>query len=348
MKILFLSTSGDGLGMANRLASESNTVSFFSTKDLDQAGDGLVDKVSSWRPLVGKSDLIVCDNQIFANYEDTLRRNGKPVIGTSLLGNFMQGVKREDFLKRCGLTMCTNNEQIVTIHGWFNGRDWVKPFYMSQIENYLFPQNLGPIVECMGCTVKSLIERPLFADEIGEGLRKLGMKDFITVSYGINSDGSVGCRGVFPGFVYDVIETVAEGIRENLSDTLFEISTGIAKRFSLSTDYLLGVRMTVPPYPYDSITGTLGKVEGIDENNLNHIYLSDVVKNDSGYYLTGNRGLVLKCTARGRSIKEAQRRVYRTLGNIKAPYKQYRIDIGNTAQEFFNFWEKKGITNGKY
>lgn len=344
MKILFLSTRGEGLGVANRASMEGNTVSIFSRGDVGKAGEGMLSKVGSWRPELVKNNLIVCDTPMFFNFEDVLASSGKPVLGCSKLGYMLMNQKREDFLMQCGVATRSKIEHIVTVHAWFNGRDWVRPFLILWNENHLLPGNLGPVVECMGSVIKRIKGDPPFAEEIGKNLSKLGIRDFVTISYGWDGE-ELFPVGVFCGMMYDAMETMIEGLFGDISDVMFEVATGTLKQLDITSDYMISVRMTAPPWPYMSTSRNGCQIFGIDEGNLKHIFLCDVYKDDDIYVGGSDSGIILKATARGRSIEEAQRRVYRTLGNLDIAHKQYRIDIGDGATDHFATWHKRGLIN---
>lgn len=346
MRILFLSIRGEGLGVGWRMATESDTVSVFSTMDIGRSGEGMLNKIPSWRPELSKSDLVVCDRPWFHDHEDVIKSQVKAVLGCSKFGFMLMGRKKDAFLEGCGLAKCSNIEQTVAVHAWFNGRNWVRPFYLSSVEHYLMPGDLGPAVDSMGCALVRLKEDPPSSDTIGKNLRRLGVKDFVTLIYAWE-DGELKISGVYCGMAYDIVEAIAEGLYGNLSDLLFKIAMGITDELDVSDDYLLSVRVTKPPWPYiypsDGSEGL--EIKGINDNNLKHLFLCDVRK-DNGQYFTGDgNSIVMKAAARGRTLKEASRRVYRTLGNIELDGKQYRLDIGKKAKDEFALWDSRGLIN---
>jgi hypothetical protein len=328
LKILYLTSDSDGLGIAKRFLDEGNTVKVF-LRNGSSAGDGLVDKVDSWRTELPDTDFVVSGSPEFAVYEDVFRQYGKPYIGGSKLGRLLTKGRRKEFLDHCGVTMCSNFEHKVMIHGFFNGRDWVKPLLISVVDTSLFPSDLGPEVGCMGSTMRVIKKWPDFVEQIGQGLRKLGVRDLISIPF----DFEYQVLGVGCGFVYDIIEGIAEGVKEDLSDFLFRLANGLPESIDITTDYLVTVRLTVPPFPYPlGMEGPKIDIIGLDEHNLKHIFLSDVCFSGEGYKACTTSGNTMKVTARGRDLREAQRRVYRTLGNLTLQNKQYRIDIGDKAE----------------
>ena len=136
-----------------------------------------------------------------------------------------------------------------------------------------------------------------------------------------------------------------EGISEPIADVLFETALGVKKEFQLTEEYMMASRLSVPPWPHaDAASSNRGApILGLNEKNLKHIYLSDAYKDGNDYYYAASDGVVLKATARGASVREAQRRVLRTLDNVKLSDKQYRRDIGNRVDSAMS-----SLKSGRY
>mgnify|MGYP003652176248 CR=1 FL=1 len=58
MNVLFLSC-GQGLSLASRLAQEGHNVKTFIHNDEANTGAGIYDRISSWKPYVNNSDLVI-------------------------------------------------------------------------------------------------------------------------------------------------------------------------------------------------------------------------------------------------------------------------------------------------
>ena len=340
-----MTEKGEAIGAAWNIAREGHEVLFFTQTPLHaRTGEGIFHKVESWRPYINKVDFVICDGTSFSEYEELLQPRVRLLLGGSKLSVLMGGKKRPDFLEKCGIRLCSNNEHIVAVHGLFNGRGWVEPLFVSLGEYFLFPGGLGPAVKSMGCVVKALKSDVPFKEEIEFGLRKLGVKDFVTIIYSFDDEG-LGCQGVFAGLDGGVIDALAEGSKADFTDLLFETAAGILKENRMTSDVIISVRLSCPPWPYSSAPN-LNKgpiIEGIDENNLPHLHMYGVLKDEEGYWVSLGTGNVLNVTARGRDIREAQRRVYRTLSNLQLPEKQYRLDIGNNAEKDLRSWTQRGL-----
>ncbi|KKN05355.1 hypothetical protein LCGC14_1088190 [marine sediment metagenome] len=98
----------------------------------------------------------------------------------------------------------------------------------------------------------------------------------------------------------------------------------------MRTGWNIGITFCVEPYPMlDNIELPLGvPIVGLNTHNLRHIWLHDVQMENDRYVCAGNGGNLGVITARGDTIREARRRVYRTMDNLIIPNVMYRRDIG--------------------
>jgi len=283
MQIILLSENSEGLSIANKLTSEGHTVNCF-IKGNGLSGSGLINLIPSWRPLVGKSNLVIASKPGFNSIYTLLTQWSIPTIGFTSPFEAVQ-------------------DQYLT--GWFNGSDWIKPLFKVWKYKELLTGGLGPRTECMGVVTRPTSET---LDELIPMLRKEGF------------------TGPVNGFDYDFIEAFMEGLREPMTDLIFETVQGIKKEINVSKDWLIAVRLTVPRSSINT------EIKGLTKENLKHLYLVDVRKEDDKYFCSGET--VLKATARGRTPEEARKRVYRTLDNLKIQNKQYRLDIGEGISSY--------------
>jgi len=83
-------------------------------------------------------------------------------------------------------------------------------------------------------------------------------------------------------------------------------------------------------------------IEGINENNLKHLWLRDVYVEDNKYYSAKCDGYLMTVTARGLTPNKAFRRTHRTIGNLRINNLQYRRDIGEGLNERYEKIKKWG------
>ena len=135
-------------------------------------------------------------------------------------------------------------------------------------------------------------------------------------------------------FGFDAFEALMTGLNEPVGSFLFDTATGIKKSMDIRSDFLIAVRVTRDPYPYakpsevkESDKGM--PICGLNETDMKFTYLCDVYKEEDDLKYAASDGVILKATAFGRSVKEAQHRVYKICNNIKAIDIAYRTDIGD-------------------
>lgn len=397
MKILMLSKEGDGLGIAQRLKQEGNDVSLFiQNKAYSRAGRGIVERVSSWRPLLKSSDLVIADMVGFGYLEPTIKASGKPYLGFSRIGERaeLDRAKGMELLDSLGIltpttfsfasttkalevldywaepgfvikpsgnestaltTICRDRETYkwaldripsgalivqeliegieVSTEGWFNGRDWIQPFNHTFEEKRFLTGDHGPNTGCMGNIVVAANEKEKLVQEtipkLKPFLTRLNYRGPIDINC-IVTETAVYALELTVRFGYDAIEALMEGLREPVTDLLFETALGVKTSMNLSDEYLASVRVSVPPYPHaDPHPDEFGiPITGINDQNLSHLFLTDIMLRGGLYQYAASDGVVYKATAHGRTVKEVMGRVYRTIENVKVHDMQYRTDIG--------------------
>ena len=355
MRVLFLSTSGSCLGLAGRVAAEGHDVEVFITDPvMHSCGGGIVKRPVSWRPSLPHADLIVADCQDFSCYETAIRKFGKPALGVSLQTELFEYT--EKFFELCdkleirrweeeqygSFTVPSSDSVSLRVEGWWNGRDFVQPFLLIFRDVRLLTGYLGPEVESMGSTVLALPSCRLTQvtlEKLRPFLNKVSYRGPVSIQLLVGEEKAVALRSA-ASLQFDETEAFMEGLREPILDVLFETATGAKKKFEVSDDTMISVRM---------ITFSGGPLEVRDPKALEHVWLSDVQKMGSMYFCPGGRKVVLKATAIGRRqedkkdyTREARNRVYRTLSNVDLPDKAYRLDIGEAVNGYMETLKKWG------
>lgn len=233
----------------------------------------------------------------------------------------------------------------VSTEGWFNGRDWVRPFNHTFEEKKFLNDGLGPTVGCAGNVVFSAPSNRLTkstVERLKAGLVQIGYRGPVDVNCIVDKDNAYGLE-ITARLGYDAIEALLEGLREPAIDLFFEVASGTKKSMKVTSEPMIAVRMSVPPYPMakpkEENRGE--PVLGLSNGALAHVAITDLYKEGDSYLTAGGDGVLLKATATGdfsasanadeRIVREARRRVYRTLDGLKVTGKQYRTDIGLRA-----------------
>lgn len=376
-----------------------------------RSGQGIVNRIDSWRSGLKGADLVVCDMVGFGNLEKVFKTVGVSYLGSSTAmdrleleraegmrvfeesgidipethsfsspeearsffddkAEFGPGwcIKADDNLGCATSRLIKEPEQLdwafqqypdgvplivqrivegveVSTEGWFNGTDWVRPFNHTFEEKRFMEGGLGPNTGCMGNVVLACDGCRLCratVEKLKPFLTSIGWRGPVDVNAIVSSDGAFGLEAT-ARFGYDAIEAWLEGIRLPVGDFLREMAAGELKEIEVAREPLIAVRMAVPPYPSedDDIEAEYGEpILGINENNINHLWLCNVYVEDDLIRTSGADGLTLKATARGANgddfaegVALARRRVYRTLGNIRVGSKMYRRDIGTRVPD---------------
>lgn len=216
---------------------------------------------------------------------------------------------------------------------WFNGVDFVYPPIISKNVSLFMEGDLGQEVPSMGCVgyackpSDKIFTETLF--KLKPILRKVNYCGFMTLAFLFHS------THILPYFQYDLLYAFLEGVAEEIGRALHDITLGNKKEFVFPDKYIIAVRFSIPPYPYTHLESNKLLLRGYNDKNAKHIWLQDAVKNKTGVFSDGGGGVVATITARGMTVRECRRRVYRTVGNLSMQGMQYRRDIGMGVEKLF-------------
>lgn len=231
-------------------------------------------------------------------------------------------------------------EPNVDISCWFNGMDFAMPVVISMNEDRFMEGFLGQRVNSMGCVLHAPPGFPgVFKDVMSRLkplLRRVSYCGFATIECCIEKDNCIAVKLV-PYFKYDLLYAFFEGVQEELGRALHAIATGEKKEFRFPSAYTIAVKISIPPFPYTHIRSKVSTLNGFCPENENHIWLQNAEKDATGCVVsTAGRGVIASVTARGCSVQECRRRVYRTIKNLSIEDMQYRRDIGTRAKATFD------------
>ena len=144
-------------------------------------------------------------------------------------------------------------------------------------------------------------------------------------------------NGIYPleftsRFGYPTIFIQSEGIQMLMSQFLLSLAKGELKYFKTRPGFQIGVRIVMPPYPFndDETFNVKSKDTVIHfKKNIDGVHIEDVKIMNDEWVITGNSGVVLVVCGLGQTMKQAQRQVYSRISNIMIPHMYYRTDIGN-------------------
>ena len=91
LKILLVSQTADGLGLAQRLVFEGHSVAaWIKNSEYEKSGEGIVQRIESWRSKVAWSDLVIFDMVGMGDFEPTMQRMAKPYLCCSPLMDVLE------------------------------------------------------------------------------------------------------------------------------------------------------------------------------------------------------------------------------------------------------------------
>jgi phosphoribosylamine--glycine ligase len=227
----------------------------------------------------------------------------------------------------------------VAVGAFFNGKEFVYPVNINFEHKKLFSGNVGPSTGEMGTTMYWSVPNQIFHETLKKMEPKLSAEGY--VGY-IDINCMVNANGIYPleftaRFGYPTISIQQEGILMPIGEFLFELAQGKLKEFKAKKGFQIGVRILVPPYPFDDPqtfeTYSKDAVVLFKKPNLEGIHIGDVRKFDDEWLVAGNSGVVLVVVGTGPTMKQAQAQVYNRISNIMIPNMYYRSDIGDRWYE---------------
>lgn len=236
---------------------------------------------------------------------------------------------------------------------WFNGTDVVNVNHTME-EKALCEGDHGPKTGCMGSVVWiGDVNTKLYKEGVGRlepALRKLGYRGPIDVNAIVTKD-KIFALEFSPRFGYDAIFILLEMLGTPINDLLYGIASGVQKEIKFKATWGMGLDLGVAPFPFTDIEPEMHKgvlIQGLNPSNLKHLWLSDVMKKEGNYVCAGCGGEVGVITSKGETIgsyspiRDAKRRVMRTLENIVIPDVIYRGDIGDRVSKEYAVLKQQG------
>jgi len=231
----------------------------------------------------------------------------------------------------------------ISTEGWFNGKEFMKPFNHTVERKQLMNDGLGPSGGCAGNIVWLAKETN---HVIEEGIAKMAsiLRDYeyvgpIDLNSVVNQAGVWGLEFT-PRFGYDALPAFLELIQDGIGDTIAAMARGeYPTDLPLQDKFASGVRISIPPYPSEHFHSDEGiPIRGLTREDRSHLYFFDV-KLDDKTRLVSTRayGAVVTVTGSGDSIVDAMEGPMAIAKRAKIPQKQYRTDL---TKLFVNEWAK--------
>ena len=215
--------------------------------------------------------------------------------------------------------------QDVSIVGWFNGLNWLKPFFYSTPES----SNIGAIAMLSQKSSNRLTEKTI--EPLKKALKMFDYKGPVTVSL-IANESDVYIKNVYLGFTAPCVFAMVEGLKDlPLSDFLNMLAFGSNTDIVVSHDYLVGIEVANTEADMRG-----APILGIEQGNLDHIFFHGVYKDGESYLMSGESEAVYTAVAHGRDLIEASKRVYRTIGEVQFPNMKFLTNLQGQMSTTFN------------
>lgn len=349
MRFLFVSRRGASLSLATKIVHEGHIVHFFVNNRLYEiSGKGIIDKAKVGE--MHNCDIAIFDEAGMGRYASQIAKS-KPVLGSSIFADLFNGdiIYKQRVLAKCGLQLSNSGGEELYVVGWFNGFNFVRPLHSYFKKTKFMERDLGIETESQGCLLfyhKQNKITKTFLTPLLKELKKTGYIGAVNIKVNITED-NLYLKDVSLGFQFDNTYAALEGLRQDLGETLYRLGFDGIKRIKASQDWLTATRVSIPPYPFE-MSEKLSKhtlIGGLNEDNLRHAWLRDVMYKDGNYFSAGCDGYILSITARGLTPAKAIRRTHRTINNLKIENVQYRRDVVEGFSERYKKIHKWGWFN---
>lgn len=325
MKYVFISKHGDCLPLAQRIEDEGNDVSFYTCLD-----EGLiVDRhITEFCP-----DIVVIDSFGFGGLADRLRKQGFKVVGGSRLTDQIEDdvLYEEKILKMVGLDVNGGTATSVGVDGFFNGKNFVAVAYtvdgvswVGDRADRLFTQGLGKL----------------------EGLlKKAAYSGIVSINTMLNKDGMY-FQKLRIRFSATSLLVMREGLKGRLSNILYALAFEQNRVFMFKQGWFALVQISLTPNElFETDVNTDICVNTLTPEIVKHLWLYGFSNQGDRFVYRGRGGRIAVATARGDTVREARRRVYRTAYNTGIPGALFSKSVGSRASSVYTkLKEEKWIT----
>lgn len=231
------------------------------------------------------------------------------------------------------------NGVVIDTCAWWNGERFIPPFIGMVEYKKFMPGDVGPSTGAEISWVwayaeeEPRISRELHFQDLEEMFRRMKVPPG---EYGINAIVDARDRRPYflewdPRFGYDEDIVYLPGIRGDFGEALSELASGRLERAPFEVkETWLGVRLSVPPYPWeearDDKSSPVGTPVLVDDEL---IFLYGVQYVDRKLVIADPFGLVGVAVEVGNDMKEMRESIYERIREVRVPNLQYRVDAGS-------------------
>lgn len=227
----------------------------------------------------------------------------------------------------------------IAVGAFFNGHEFLSPINVNFEHKKLFPGNIGPSTGEMGTAMYWSAPNRIFNQTLAKMEKKLREERY--VGY-MDLNCIVNAQGIYPleftaRFGYPTISIQQEGLNAPMGEVLAALARGEPIDLKPKSGFQVGVRIVVPPFPYDDPktfeANSEERVIIFKKPDHSGVHIEDVKLVNGEWVVTGNSGVVLIVCGTGPTMRQAQAQAYNRIKNIMIPNMYYRTDIGDRWHE---------------
>jgi phosphoribosylamine--glycine ligase len=247
----------------------------------------------------------------------------------------------------------------MAVGGWIGPEGWVGPWCENWEFKKLCTGNLGCSTGEQG-TVLRYVRSSKLAKEVllplTDDLVRTGHTGYVDVNCIVDEQGQpwpleFTMRPGWPTF--QIQQTLHQG---DCLEWMIDLIDG-KDNLKAGDHSAIGVVLSVPDYPYSHLTRkeVVGiPVYGADRVSPDHLHPCEMMMSEAPAEGGGRRmhlatagDYVLVMTAHGKTVREAQRSVYKALGSLTVPNSpMWRVDIGDRLKQELPLLQKHGLAKG--
>lgn len=338
LSILLISSNGEGYEVAEKFSQDCITKLWIENpkSQFISQGSQKVRQVQNYQEHLQAADMVLCLNSKRGGRDTLLSKKRGLVVGDNSVAKMMD--RDNGYVKNLVRLMDVDTFSLdkglipsFTLEGWFNGEQWVTPFNISFNYCRLMDGDKGVLTPSMGEAMFTfqqgkIIESTLLPlTKLFRETRYIGPFSLILTL----DKEKLFLIDLNPHIRRFSLSLLSECTKGPLEIVLFNLLNSNLSHWPMSSSGI-SVKLSVSPYPYlmDKVPSSFSYLNYPKEAEK-HIYLYS-----PGGNLKGELGWI---AAHGSSIREARRRVYRTINKaILSPEVQYRTDISTGIETLKN------------
>ncbi|THD69808.1 phosphoribosylamine--glycine ligase [Robertkochia marina] len=227
----------------------------------------------------------------------------------------------------------------ISVSGYFNGKDFIKPLNITFEHKKLFPKELGVSTGEMGSSMFWTKDSPIFDATLAKftpTLREHGFIGHIDLNCIVNGNG------IYPleftsRFGFPQVFIQRAGINEEFGQFLLKVARGENFTINVKKGFQVGAFIVVPPFPYeDKKTFRLFSKDAVvvfKKDKKEGVHPMHVKRINNEWLITGDTGIAVLVTGTGVTMKDAQRMMQNRISNVIVNNGYYRTDIGDRWHE---------------